>query len=511
MKSITASRSHATASAEATAQALQTRRGNKYVVTGWVSLISGWFQASAGFMTSTLVHMLVILAMVWITGESAMEEGPVGLLLMENPPPPEIRELPTFTPVVEPVVGDMPEPKLAALDTLISTKLDTSPVDANDKAVGQVTLAPTPTYENTNLNQNLRTKSAGGFEGRGEEAQAQMLLQRGGSPATQDAVERALAWIAAQQNRENGSWDFDHRKSSPQGIASGNPGTAATNTGATGLALLPFLGKGYTHLKESPYQETVRKGLYYLQTNMIVHDYGGDLQQGNMYGHGLAAIALCEAYAMTEDPELEFAAQEAIRFIEYAQHNQGGWRYGPHEAGDTSVFGWQLMALKSGLIGNLLVSSQTVGLADYFLDTVQAENGSKYGYQRPGTQKTTSAIGLLCRMYLGWERYDQRLKNGAKFLAKEGPSETDMYYNYYATNVLSHMGEPYWKNWNRKLSNYLVKSQSNKSFESGSWYFQDRHAEKGGRLYVTCLSAMILEVYYRHMPLYSDSSIDFKF
>ena len=47
-----------------------------------------------------------------------------------------------------------------------------------------------------------------------------------------------------------------------------------------------------------------------------------------MYSHGLASIAICEAYAMTRDPDLVEPAQLALNFLVYAQDPRGGgWRY----------------------------------------------------------------------------------------------------------------------------------------------------------------------------------------
>ncbi len=71
-----------------------------------------------------------------------------------------------------------------------------------------------------------------------------------------------------------------------------------------------------------------------------------------MYSHGLAAITLCEAYGLTKDSRIGIAAQEAIHFIEASQYETGGWHYSaapapdPYPSGDTSVVGWQVMALK---------------------------------------------------------------------------------------------------------------------------------------------------------------------
>ena len=67
-----------------------------------------------------------------------------------------------------------------------------------------------------------------------------------------------------------------------------------------------------------------------------------------MYSHAIATMALCEAYGLSRDP-VSRAAQKALAFIIEAQNpTTGGWRYSPGQAGDTSVFGWQMFALRSG-------------------------------------------------------------------------------------------------------------------------------------------------------------------
>ncbi|MFI4876733.1 MAG: prenyltransferase/squalene oxidase repeat-containing protein [Blastopirellula sp. JB062] len=481
------------------------RGGGEHALALW---LSRRFRGSAGWMFSLLFHLLLVLALgLWVVRDGR-QEGPPGILVSEADPPVPLTEIPKWQPQVADVQGDVITDSSYAIEELAQQLAQSAPSEAESREI------PSPAFQfsDSATMTYVPPAGAGGFAGRDPSMQPGLLERRGGSQATQDAVERALAWIAAQQN-EDGHWDFDHRNG-PQGARATDYGSAHAITGATGLALLPFLGKGYTHLRESPYQETVTKGLYYLRTHMVVSKHGGDLTGGSQFGmycHGLAAIALCEAYAMTEDPELRQDAQEAVKFIEFAQHSAGGWRYQPGEPGDTSVFGWQLMALKSALLGGLQVSSPRVGLAEHFLDTVQGDAGAAYGYQRPGKQPTTTAIGLLSRMYLGWRRDDPRLVRGAKFLSAEGPSLRDMYFNYYATNVIAHQGGPAWTKWNDKLSDYLVKSQSRKLYEAGSWRFDDPYIEEGGRLYTTCLAAMILEVYYRHMPLYSDQSVDFVF
>ncbi|PQO38895.1 hypothetical protein C5Y96_03215 [Blastopirellula marina] len=465
------------------------------------------------FFASAAVHFLLLVIMaLWIAPAGpGGRTGEITLLPYEQPPE-DLSIIQTVTPIEISQALDTMQQELqtdsAAAGEL--TKL-TEPLPNQYATSSQAATLETMSDLQKNLPWQMAvpSKSGGGFQGRSGELQKQLLAARGGSPATEDAVERALRWIAAHQ-LPDGSWSFNHHEVEV-GKLSPNPGEPLTRTGATGLALLPFLGKGYTHMNENPYRDQIEQGLYFLRGNQVVGPNGGDLQDGSMYGHGLAALALCEAYAMTGDPALRTAATDAVRFIEYAQHDQGGWRYQPKQPGDISVFGWQLMALKSALLGDIKVDSTTIGMAEFWLDSVQQADGAYYGYQHPGKMISPTSIGLLCRMYLGWSKDDPRMHKGVDFVSDEGPSKLDMYYNYYATNVLCHYGGSQWEGWNDELKAYLIKTQSRKGYTTGSWYFDEKHSRVGGRLYVTCLSAMILEVYYRHMPLYSEKSLDFTF
>lgn len=230
-----------------------------------------------------------------------------------------------------------------------------------------------------------------------------------------------------------------------------------------------------------------------------------------MYSHGLAAITVCEAYAMTRDPDLLQPAQLALNYLIEAQDTRGGgWRYEPGQRGDTSVVGWCVMALKSGRMGNLIVPQSTFVGANSFLDYVSTNQGAYYGYTSPAAKldgrQSTIAVGLLCRMYLGWSKDNPGMQQGIQYLSERGPDVDDLYYSYYATQVLRHHGGPQWERWNKQMRDSLIAKQEKTGHAAGSWGAHGRHAEKGGRLYATSLATMILEVYYRHMPLYSEKS-----
>jgi len=352
----------------------------------------------------------------------------------------------------------------------------------------------------------LETAIGGGLEGRSAEARAALVRRRGGTAESEAAVERGLRWLIAHQCND-GSWSFDHNRSLCRG-ACRNPGKHPSSVAATALAVLPFLGAGYTH-RQGPYQDQLDRALYYLKGKGVKHPHGLDFQDGTMYAHALATIALCEAYAMTGDTELKSFAQQAINFAVYAQDLKGGgWRYVPGEPGDTTVTGWMLMALKSGQMAGLDVPSPTIFAVQRFLDSVQCDDGAQYGYQTPQPRQTTTAIGLLMRMYLGWGRRHPALQRGAALLADWGIQPDNMYYNYYAAQVLAHIDGPAWTRWNAAMRDHLIATQATHGHEAGSWYFAGGHGDVGGRVYNTAMAVMILEVYYRYMPLYRPAAVN---
>jgi hypothetical protein len=112
-------------------------------------------------------------------------------------------------------------------------------------------------------------------------------------------------------------------------------------------------------------------------------------------------------------------------------------------------------------------------------------------------------------MYLGWKKDNPALQRGVEFLSRTGPSPGQMYYNYYATQVMRHTGGEPWDKWNKVMRDQLVNSQAKQGHETGSWSMKGDHgAEAGGRIYCTAMATMILEVYYRHMPIYGKQAAE---
>ncbi|MBN1851817.1 MAG: terpene cyclase/mutase family protein [Pirellulales bacterium] len=475
-------------------------------------LVQLW-RDSPSWLSSLVMHMVVLLILaLWII--PAPEEPASAELLFsktdaEADAPQDIEDPDDVPDFNLDEALDAPQPDTDIIEDIPSF----SPYDDIEEAAASVELVEF----GTELGPDSLLGDASGFEGnalsgRGHKARSRLVRRGGGGKGTEDAVALALKWLAAHQ-RADGSWSFDHQLGPCQGRCP-NPGNLTTAcNGATAIALLPFLGMGQTHL-EGEYKDVVRRGLYFLTRSMKVTRNGGSLMDdGNMYSHGLGSIVLCEAYAMTQDRSLHQPAQLALNFIAYAQDPVGGgWRYRVQEPGDTSVVGWQIMALKSGHMSYLTVQASTVRGASKFLDSVQAESGSFYGYTEPARRTSTTAIGLLCRMYLGWKQDNPALQGGIAHLDQTGPSDTNFYYNYYATQVMfqytgGKTSNPMWDRWNTKMKNQLLTTQAKEGHAAGSWFAGNDHCvQKGGRLYCTAMAAMILEVYYRHMPIYREEA-----
>lgn len=351
--------------------------------------------------------------------------------------------------------------------------------------------------------------SGTGFGGRGSGHRKAMAAVAGGTKRTERAVTAALIWLAKHQMHD-GSWSLDYTPRCVDKTCTG-PGNVKADTGATAMGVLPFLAAGQTHRTKGPYRQTVDYAIRWL----ISHQKpDGDLASGHgqkMYSHGLATIALCEAYGLSGDHQVGMAAQGAVNFIVKAQNaNDGGWRYNPGDPGDTSVVGWQLMALKSAKMAGLSSSGGSDPFAgtSKWLDSVSHNNGATYSYQPGGgPSDTMTSVGLLCRQYLGAKRDNPMLIGGMKYLQDHPPVAGDphVYYWYYATQVMHNMSGYEWDDWNRKMRKVLVDTQTKDtdSCANGSWNpAKDRWGSRGGRLMETALSALTLEIYYRYLPLF---------
>ena len=361
------------------------------------------------------------------------------------------------------------------------------------------------------------------------------MAENSAAPKTEAAIHSGLEFLTRFQ-KQDGRWvldEFDrqhplHRRQLNSDMA------------ATGLAVLAYQGAGYNH-REFKYSRQLNHAIRWLIQNQ--GDDGGLYLESDeksdaacrLYSHGIAALALTEAYGMTQDPMLKEPAQKALDYIAESQHPEtGGWRYFAMKkklSSDTSVSGWMMMALQSGRLAGLKVEDKSFkGIEGWLKVAADPANESLYRYNpyavnsqgvsrvqgRNATPAMTS-VGLLMRIYGGWERDDPRLISGARFLLQQqAPGETkelrDTYYWYYATQVLKHVDGDLWQQWDQQLRPLLTRTQEKTGDYAGSWHpygpVPDRWGPFGGRLYVTTMNLLSLEVRHRLLPLYEKTNTD---
>jgi hypothetical protein len=446
---------------------------------------------SPPWLVSAVFHMLIVIILGLIVIDPKITDG---LLLEFSTNESEV-----------PVEGDLdvpigvPEGELTG-DPLLQNELEVeeslSDVDTRDL------LLPDPDL--TGDMEPIRLALSGREAG----MQQALLGAYGGTGGTQRAVMEALKWLARNQGR-NGTWSLQGKYSD---------GARNENfEAATAMALIAFQGAGYTPQspQDGPFTDIVTRGWTALLSKQ--EPTGNFFQAGQgtsqLYTHAFCTIALCELYGMTKDERYRDPAQRAIDYCVEVQAPEGGWKYFPGTGSDLSVTGWFVMALQSGRMAGLKVPSETLLNVGEFLDSVSHEYGSFYAYQdNSPPSKSMTAEGLLCRQYLGWGRDDERLVRGANYLLDNLPewklSDRDAYYWYYATQVCHHMEGRHWQTWNKTMRELIPQNQVKDGKERGSWDPKGfRWDTEGGRLFITCLNTYMLEVYYRHLPIYQQEAL----
>jgi hypothetical protein len=328
------------------------------------------------------------------------------------------------------------------------------------------------------------------------------IEQLGGSDKTEEAIKRALDWFTRNQEGD-GRWSIGK-----------HGGQKNHDIAATSFAVLCYFGWGIKHNqsgKPDKHQKTVQKALKWLVDNM---GKAGDFTngQGNgMYDQGVATMALAEAYGLTKDPVLKKPLERAVRFIIEAQNQKhGAWDYRPKSNRiDTSVSGWQIMALRSARMAGIKIEDRPFQLAVKWLDAIGAgQNRGLYGYDsRRYKSDAMVAEGLFAQQLLGTPPSHARMKESINHVASKPPkkSKRDFYYWYYGCLSLYQNQGPAWDEWNARIKPIWLDLQVKNGPNSGSWDHNKGGSHMGamGRVITTALATLSLEVYYRYLPLYT--------
>ncbi len=372
------------------------------------------------------------------------------------------------------------------------------------------------------------------FDARRKEREAR-LAAGGGDQASEDGVRAGLDWLARHQSPD-GAWECDGFSENCKGTECEGAGYGEHRIGVTGLALLAFLGAGYTHLSKEAndegtvYGEVVKKGFRFL---IQAQEADGSIRgEGTkpMYNHAIATLALAEEYGMTSSAIFKEPAQMAVGWLVKSRNPGHGWRYAPRSGdNDTSVTSWCLMALKSARLSGIDVPDQAFDDAMAWIEEATDPKDGKVGYNAretagikvvvPGKNEdyrhheTMTAVGVLSRVLVRRDAGDVAVKQGVDVLSQDLPKwdparlGNDYYYWYYGTLAVFQADGPgaagehaAWKGWEKAVRNALVLNQrpEEDGCLRGSWDPDDRWGFEGGRVCATALNTMTLEVYYRY-------------
>ena len=279
------------------------------------------------------------------------------------------------------------------------------------------------------------------YRNRFADNRALITEQNGGSIQTQQAVENALEWLSGEQE-EDGRWDPRRFNAGNEANVYGhNRGGAGfhADTGITGLVVLSFLGAGHTHL-EGPYRKNVQKGLEYL-----IRTQNGD---GSMYGnaglfartycHGMALMAIAEAYSITGDGRIRPFVVKGQQYTVSTQNPAtGGWRYRPGDDGDMSQFGWQVLALKNCEQAGIPIPTATRSLMEDFLDGYKKGNSGGLAAYRPAEKptRTMTAEALFCRRLLDLPVSSAMSSEATAFVLEQLPGTAEIDNLYYLSLI----------------------------------------------------------------------------
>ena len=345
---------------------------------------------------------------------------------------------------------------------------------------------------------------------RAETVRDTLVAQGGGNDESEAAVKLALDWLARHQSPV-GYWDVDGFDGSCKACRS--PGYhKEVDAAVTGLTILAFLGQNHTPQGGTEYSKNVKKAIEWLLSQQKKNgNLSGKDERFTMYSHGIATLAVSEAYLMTRDEKLRAPLQRAIKLIIQAQNPRtGGWRYQPKPPirGDTSISGWQVMALSSARGAGLEIPEVVFDRCRHWLDVEVAggESGGIYGYShKEDFRPAMVAEGLFSRQVLGGRRGDASVEESARYLATKMRKDNlldNLYLLYYGNLALYQYQGWIWESWNTKVRDHLVKRQHKRGPRAGSWSPTGPYSSAGGRVLATAFATLTLEVYYRYLPLY---------
>jgi len=328
----------------------------------------------------------------------------------------------------------------------------------------------------------LMCSSAAAAEDDDPEKTAAKLL----TPATEESIARALAWLADRQQHDGSFGSHQYRG----------------NVAVTALCGMAMMAGGSTPGR-GPHGGHVRRAVDYLlastqQSGFIMAP--GAASHGPMYGHGFATLFLAECYGMSRRPELREKLLAAVKLIVNTQNKDGGWRYQPRRAdADISVTVCEVMGLRAARNAGLHVPNETIDRCiDYVKRSQNIDGGFMYMIAGGQSGFARSAAGVVALQSAGvyeGPEIDKALAYLMQFKPAKSVVRRETYYfygHYYAVQAMWITGGKSWQQWYPAVRDELIDRQRN----DGSW-MSPISVE-----YATAMALIVLQIPENHLPIF---------
>jgi hypothetical protein len=332
-----------------------------------------------------------------------------------------------------------------------------------------------------------------------------------------ESVERALEWLASQQEPEG---SFPTRDVGQPAI--------------TSLCVMAFLSAGHQP-GEGPHGEKLNRaidfvlgtqqpnGLFSYVVPETTHVHQGASHTA-VYNHAIAGLMLSEVYGQVSrerSVKIERAVRMALTVTGDQQQERksdprdvGGWRYlqsiGTSDS-DLSVTGWQLMFLRSAKNAQFNVDDKVIhGALTYVQSLYQPAEGEFYYGHISGNDRYASrgmmGVGALALALAGKHNTKMAHRVGDWLLARpfDTYGATNHHYDrfhysaYYCSNAMAQLGGNYWRQFFPTLAKTLLDAQA----PDGSWLAESGEDSMYGPTYPTALSVLTLTPAYQLLPIY---------
>jgi hypothetical protein len=322
----------------------------------------------------------------------------------------------------------------------------------------------------------------------------------------EQALERGLAWLAAQQATQ------------PDGTFPAGRSEYHVPVAVAALGSLAYMAGGSSP-DRGPYGEPLSRCIDYLLARADLTQgserFGyissdGD-QHSRMHGHGLATLALAQAAGISPQTARGARTAEVLRaavtLIEHSQGPEGGWYYNPQSSyqHENSVTVCLVQALRGAHGAGLAVDARVIGKAVDYIKRCQNEDGTfRYALNEEASSVALTAAGIATLNSIGvyegpeiakatdalWRALASRDEPGAPHAEVRFPHYERLY-----------LAQALWQSPDRRLFERWFPAELERLIVSqhadGSW-----DDEQYGACYATAMNCLVLAIPKGLLPIF---------